>query len=176
MLKTLLTALFLLLSALVQAQSGALALGATWPGLALADQHERKVELNAPPLRYLLFAAERKPGDWAQTAIESSHKALFTSGQAALVLDISRMPSLVTRMFALPSFRERTFPILLVRETEPVGFLPRQPGAVTLLTLDAGKIAAIDYANDEAALNQLLKLLKPLSNTLPPSPLPREKP
>jgi len=173
MIRALLSLLFVLLSAIVQAQSGALGVGAAWPGLALADQHERKVELNAPPMRYLLFAAERKPGDWAQKAIDRGHKALFTSGQAALVLDISRMPSLVTRMFALPSFRERTFPILLAREAEPVAFLPRQTNAVTLLTIDAGKIAAIDYASDEATLGQLLKTLQ---NPLPPPSLPRENP
>jgi hypothetical protein len=171
--KTLFTVLFLLLAAFVQAQTGTLAVGAAWPGLALADQHDRKVGLNAPPLRYLLFAAERKPGDWAQTVIDSGHKALFTSGEAALVLDISRMPSMVTRMFALPSFRARTFPIILAREVEPVAFLPRQTGAVTLLTIDAGKIAAIDYASDEATLNQWLK---PLQNQLSPPPTLREKP
>lgn len=55
MLKTLLTLLFLLLSTLAQAQSAALVLGAAWPGLAMADQHERKVELNASPLRNTLL-------------------------------------------------------------------------------------------------------------------------
>jgi hypothetical protein len=169
--RTLFSWLLLLMSALAQAQAPTTPqiVGTAWPGLTLADQHDRQVELNSPQLRYLLFAAERKPGDWAQAVIDSTQKELFASGQAFLVVDISRMPSMVTRMFALPSFRERAYPVLLARGAEPVAFLPRQPGAVTLLTLDAGKITALDYASDEAALKQLL-------NKLPPQPVAREKP
>lgn len=161
--------LFLLLSSFTQAQSDTLTSGAAWPGLSLTDQHDRKVELNPSRLRYLLFAAERKPGDWAQTAIENGRKDLVASGQMALVLDVSRMPALVTRLFAMPSFRERTFPILVAREAEPVAILPRKEGAVTLLTLDTNKVAAIDYAGDEAALEQLL-------TRTTPQPTTREKP
>ena len=131
--------------------------GSPWPGLTLPDQHDKSVTLGGDALRVVVFATERKPGDWAQEFIDKSYKQAALAGRLALVFDISRMPSLVTTMFALPGFRARAFPILLARDKAPVDFLPRKEAAVTVLTLEAGKIIAIDYAGDEAALEQLLK-------------------
>ena len=130
--------------------------GTPWPGLTLPDQHDKTATLVGDKLVVVLFAAERKPGDWVQEIIEKSYKEAAISGRVALVFDISRMPSLVTTMFALPGFRARPFPILLARESAPVEFMPRKEAAVTVLTLDAGRIAAIDFAPDEAALARLL--------------------
>jgi hypothetical protein len=133
-----------------------LEIGAPWPGLRLSDQHDKAVSLSGEKLRAVLFAVERKPGDWAQEVIDKAHKEAAATGRLALVLDISRMPSLVTTMFAMPSFRGRAFPILLARDAAPVAFLPRQEAAVTVLTFSAGKLVAIAYAKDEAALEKLL--------------------
>lgn len=138
------------------ASAASLDVGAPWPGLSLSDQHDKVVSLSGEKLRVVLFAAERKPGDWAQEVIDKAHKEATNSGRLALVLDISRMPSLVTMMFALPSFRGRAFPILVARDAAPVAFLPRQEAAVTVLTFAAGKLVAIAYAKDEAALEKLL--------------------
>jgi hypothetical protein len=145
------------------------AVGAPWPGLTLPDQHDKAMTLAGDKLRVVLFAAERKPGDWAQEVIDKSCKEAATTGRLALVLDISRMPSLVTTMFALPGFRARAFPILLARDKAPVDFLPLKEASVTVLTLEAGKVIAIDYADNEAALERLLA--QQLSN-----PNPKEKP
>lgn len=140
--------------------------GALWPGLTLPDQHDKAVRLAGDKLQVVLFTAERKPGDWAQDLVEKAYKDAVLAGRLVLVFDISRMPSLVTTMFALPGFRARPFPILLARDAEPVAFLPRQEAAVTVLTFDGGKLAAIDYAKDEAALERLLaqRLATPTPN------------
>lgn len=130
--------------------------GAPWPGLTLPDQHDKSVTLAGDTLRVVVFAAERKPGDWAQDIVEKSHKEASITGRLALVFDISRMPSLVTTMFAMPGFRARAFPILLARESAAVAFLPLKEASVTVLTLAAGKVVAIDYADSETALERLL--------------------
>lgn len=138
------------------ASAASLDVGAAWPGLSLPDQHDKAVSLGGEKLRVVLFAAERKPGDWVQDVIDKAYREVASSGRLSLILDISRMPSLVTTMFALPSFRGRPFPILVARDAALVAFLPRQEAAVTVLTFHAGKLVAIDYANNEAALEWLL--------------------
>lgn len=144
-----------------EAGAASLEAGSPLPGLTLPDQHDKPAALDISKLGVLVFAAERKPGDWAQAVFEK-RKDPLVSGQAALVLDISRMPSLVTSMFAMPSFRARPFPILIAREAAPVADLPRKEGHVTVLWLEGGKITSIDYAADEAALETLLnKKAKP---------------
>lgn len=142
--------------------------GAAWPAPRLADQHDRPATLDPARLATVVFAAERKPGDWAQDTIEKSHLEAATAGRLALILDVSRMPAMITAMFALPSFRARPFPILVARDAAPVADLPRREGAVTVLRLAAGKVVAIDYANDAAALATLLRTT--------PSPTQQDKP
>jgi len=141
--------------ALDVALAAPLTVGSPWPVLKLADQHDKPVELASPPLQKVVFAVERKPGDWAQAAFEP-RKELLASGQTALVLDISRMPALVTSMFAMPSFRAQPFPILVARDAMPVADLPRKEGHVTVISLDGGKLVRIDFAADQAALEQIL--------------------
>ena len=122
--------------------SAALSVGAAWPGLTLNDQHDKPATLASPPLKTLVFAAERKPGDWAQEIIDKHLQAVLKSGQLALVLDISRMPSLVTSMFAMPSFRARAFPILLAREAKEAGAvaaLPRRTAQVEVRRRERGR-------------------------------------
>ena len=138
------------------ASAASLDVGAPWPGLSLSDQHDKVSTLSGDTLRVVLFAAERKPGDWAQDIVEKSYKDAALAGRLALVFDISRMPSLVTTMFAMPGFRARPFTILLARDSAPVAFLPKMDASVTVLTLEAGKVVAIDYAKDEAALERVL--------------------
>jgi hypothetical protein len=142
---------------LVLAQAAPLETGAPWPALNLADQHDKPVTLDPARLTVVVFAAERKPGDWAQEVIELAHKEAIAAGRLALILDVSRMPSLITSMFAMPAFRARPFPILVAREAAPVADLPKREGAVTVLRLAGGKVAAIEYAGDAAALEALLK-------------------
>jgi len=148
------------------ADSVLLGIGSPWPGLTLNDQHDKPARLVSPPLQLVVFAAERKPGDWAQEVIEKAHLAAVKDGRMALVLDIHRMPSLVTSMFAMPSFRARPFPILLAREgpqVSAVAFLPHKEATVTVISLTEGKVGAIEQAADEASLSQLLAKLSPTS-------------
>jgi hypothetical protein len=138
------------------AQADPLAPGGPFPELKLMDQHERPARLDRTSLATVVFAAERKPGDWAQTIIDQTYRDAVASGRLAVILDVSRMPSVITRLVAMPSFRDRRFPIALAHEGAAVADLPRRPGAVTVFRVAAGRVAAIDYANDQESLARLL--------------------
>jgi hypothetical protein len=162
---------FALVLATLSLPAGAapVAVGASWLDLTLPDQHDKSVTLAGDNLRVVVFAAERKPGDWTQDVIEKTYKDAALAGRLALVFDISRMPSLVTTMFALPGFRARPFPILLARDQASVDYLPRKEASVTVLTLETGKVIAIDYAKNKADLERLLAQQLSIPN-------PKEKP
>lgn len=59
-----------------------------------------------------------------------------------LVADISAMPSLIAKMFALPKMRKLKYPIRLDREGEITKGWPREKSRVTVLTVQKGKITA----------------------------------
>jgi NADPH-dependent ferric siderophore reductase len=72
---------------------------------------------------------------------------------AVYVADVSSMPAIITRLFALPKMRERPYRIMLADSTDSVSFLPRQPHAVTVIRLRDNKLASIDYVSTEAGLD-----------------------
>ena len=89
--------------------------------------------------------------------------ALAARGAAALgqagvvyVAAISAMPSMITKMFALPALREVPVPIGLAREAALLADVPRQKGVATMLKLRQLTVEHIGFAADAGALNAAL--------------------
>ncbi len=132
-----------------------LAPGAVLPPLSLSDQHD-KPWTAGPGTRVVLFAADKAASDLANPLIAEQGPEFLSRGGIVYLADISAMPAMVTRLFALPKLRELPFSIGLVRRTAAADDLPRQPGKVTVLDLDRGVITQIRYAADAKALRLAL--------------------
>ncbi len=146
-----LLSLCLLLSPAAMAAN--LAVGDTLPPLALADQFD-KTHVLAADTRWLLFSHDRATSDALHPVL-----AELTPSQrqgVVYVADISRMPALVSRLFAVPAMRELPFAVWLARDAANVAMLPREPGKLTVLALQGGQIAAVHYLDSMAALPALL--------------------
>lgn len=129
--------------------------GQTLPALDLNDQHERPGKLGADT-RLLIFAPDRAGSDLAHPVLEDLGGEALSQAGVRYVADISAMPALVTRMFALPKMRDYGYPILLAREAAATAPLPRRPEALTLIELDGGRVTAVHYAATEEALRDAL--------------------
>jgi len=131
-----------------------IAVGAVFPELQLEDQHGEAATLpgNAP---LLIFAADKSASDRVHRALEQRPRWLADHAVPFLA-DISGMPSMITRMFALPAMRERPYRIFPVGDADRVSFIPRQKGQVTVVRLDAGVVREILMLADEAGLEAIL--------------------
>jgi hypothetical protein len=74
------------------------------------------------------------------------------------VADMSRMPGIIARTFALPALREQPFAVGVALEEKLLSQWPRQEDAITLIHLEAGKVARIDYARSAVELKAALGL------------------
>jgi hypothetical protein len=137
------------------AEDETLRVGQTLPELGLTDQHERLGEVGAGT-RLVLFAPDRESGELAHGVLEATGGETLAQAGIRYVADISAMPGLVTRMFALPKMREYGYTMLLGRESADTAMLPRRPGELTLIELEAGSITDLSYAGTEAALRAAL--------------------
>jgi len=131
--------------------------GAAWPMLELSDQHDKPVRIS-PAIRLVIFAAEKPASDLVIRVLGAQGRNTLERTGAVYLADISAMPSIVTRMFALPKLRGLPFPVGLAREAAAVADLPRRPGAATVLTLKDGQVTQVQYAQTEAELRQALGL------------------
>jgi len=144
---------FLLLSLLAGTAVVAadLQVGDVLPGLSLPDQHGEVMDLG-PGTQQVLFAADKVASDLLNDFLQQQPDDFLDRHGAVYVADISSMPAIITRLFALPKMRERPYRIMLAESAEVVSFLPRQPHAVTAIRLRNERVASIDYLSTGAEL------------------------
>jgi hypothetical protein len=147
--------LVLFLFATGLAAAATLAPGAALPELVLEDQHEQRFVLSRDT-RCVLFAADRAGGDIVGQALEGVSTAQFEALGLRNVADISGMPTLIAKMFALPALRARPYPIGLVRDAAITADFPREAGAVTILHFAQGHLTTLSFAHSAAELQQAL--------------------
>lgn len=142
------------------ADAAPLAEGLAMPTLSLNDQYDKPAPVGRAT-RWLVFAAEKSVSDMVSAVLAAEPAGVVDRLRLVYVADISGMPALVTRMFALPKLRERPFPIALVREpaqVAQVSDIPRTAGSATVLRLDGGRVTQVATAHQAAELRALLGL------------------
>ena len=90
-------------------------------------------------------------------ALEALPAATLQDKKAVYIADISSMPGLISTMAALPKMQKAPYRIALVRFEKEGERLPRKPGAVTVLKVDAGKVSAVEFARDTQQIGAHLK-------------------
>lgn len=124
--------------------------GESLPELKLPDQHGDSHTLSNGNM--VLFAPDKGAGELAHEVLNHTDKIEMATKGIVFISDISRMPTLVARMFALPAMRKYPYLVLLGYEKEDTAMFPRQKGRVTVLHIKAGKVSRIEYANSPEGL------------------------
>jgi hypothetical protein len=122
----------------------------------LADAHGALGRVDER-IRLVLFTADMDGGEIAQQALADPTLQDLAARDAVYVADVSRMPALVTRLFALPSIRRRPYRTLLDLAPDPTRRMPREAGKVTLLELDALVVRAVRFAAEPEAVASALR-------------------
>jgi len=156
MLRLLLASLFAFTLALSGPAAG-VTIGDTLPELEFPTQHD---EMRPFPgqAHWILFTGEKKTAELAQMALQDLTSEQMEALNLVYLMDISPMPSLITRMFMLPKMRELDYPVLLARESGLTDFMPREAGQITVIRLEEGRVASINFLSEAAQLRELIGL------------------
>ena len=144
----------------VSAEAAPVAARSAMPTLSLNDQHDKPVPVS-PSTRWVVFTAEKPVSDMVSAVLAAEPAGVADRLRLVYVADISGMPALVTRMFALPKLRELPFPIALVREpaqVAQVADIPRTSGSATVLRLEDGRVTQVTTARQATELRAMLGL------------------
>ncbi len=128
--------------------------GDVFPATKLEDQHGELVTISSAA-RIVIFAVERPASDLVNSYLEKKPSDFLDRHQAHFVVDISGMPKMITRMFALPKMRKRPYAVLLAEEAETLGFIPRRHDEVTVIRLNEGLVESVNYATTGADLDEV---------------------
>lgn len=139
------------------ALAGPIEPGRPLPALHLKNQHDQDWRVPAST-RLVVFAAGRKASNLVMAVLGPQHQGFLGSRHAVYLADMSQMPGLITRTFALPALREQPFEVGVSLDETLLAGWPRQEDAVTLIGLDAGRVTHFQYASSEAQLRTALGL------------------
>jgi len=146
-----------LLAGATGAAQASLASGEPLPAVTLPDAHGNTYRVPYSGVRYVLFGADMDANALIERAFGELDSGEFTAAGLVYVADISAMPALVARLFAMPALRDYPFRVLLAREAAAVAFFPRQAGAVTVVNVTPqGEVVDVRFVRDETSLASLL--------------------
>ena len=126
----------------------------------LNDQFDRSYTLDEQ-LRVMLVARSMAGSKLLGAALEGRPQGYLEARHALFVADISRMPSLVGKLFAIPNMRDYSYRVLLDREAQVVPQYAAPEDGVLWLQLDRGVLRGRKVFTDAAALRAALEQVVP---------------
>ncbi len=108
-------------------------------------------------VRLLLFASDRAAAKLVHSVLEETEPAYLQRHEAVYVADISGMPYLIARFFALPRMRKYPYRMLLGRKPLDCVKFPRREGLVTLMRLEELKIVEIVFRGQHAEIVRVVE-------------------
>jgi hypothetical protein len=115
------------------------------------DQHGADMALT-DTVTWMIFSHHNDGAKLVKAAIDQAGITDFSQHNGLYVADISRMPALVTRLFAMPAMRKYEFNMALDREGDLTQSLPREEARVTLVKLDNLTIVEQSYVDSVDAI------------------------
>lgn len=119
------------------------------------DQFDR-VNSTTEATRFLLFAAHKKTSDFLLVYLDKKDKGYLENNKILYIADIHGMPSLISKMFALPKMRKLSYSILLIQDDKAGKIFPLEENKLTVIKLKANVVQSIKYTLDSEELDKLL--------------------
>jgi hypothetical protein len=138
------------------AQADFLAVGSRLEPFSLQDQHAVEQTVDEKT-RLILFSRDMEGGKLLKEALSEVEAETLALRGAVYVADISGMPKLVARLFALPSMRKRPYPMLLDRDGSTTASLPDVEGSATLIFLEQLEIVRIEHVETAEDVRESLE-------------------
>lgn len=129
-------------------------------GWTLLDQFDKPYTADAD-LQVMLIARDMAASKLVKAALDGKPAGYLEARRVVFVADISRMPTPISTMFAVPAMRDYTYRVLLDREPRVASRFDTRADSVTWLQLEHGKVIARHSYDSADALRQALEQVAP---------------
>ncbi|MGB5919806.1 hypothetical protein [Arcobacter sp.] len=110
---------------------------------SLPNQFDEKQSIDSS-ITTILVSFEKETGKDVNQFLASKNKDFLKNHHAVFIANISGMPSIITRMFALPKMRDYKHSVLLIYEDEDKRFVSKDE-KTTVYKLENGVIKSISF-------------------------------
>lgn len=122
----------------------------------LLDQFDKAYTLDQQA-RILLVARNMNGAKLLNAALEGKPKGFLEARQAVFVADVSRMPAVISTLFAVPAMRDYQYRVLLDSQSRVASRYPAAEDQVLWLDLERGVLRDSRTFSDAQALRQALE-------------------
>ena len=120
------------------------------------DQWDHEQILDAQ-VQLVILTSHKEGSAWVKQALKDLNISDLNARHWLYVANISSMPKMITKMFAIPKMRDYQFPVALVRDETRVKDWPIKKNTVAVYSLENLNIKSVDYFEDEASLKEFLQ-------------------
>lgn len=121
--------------------------GTPIPEIQWEDQFEEPISL-AKDTKKIIYSNSKDGSKVFTTAFESKKQEYFIKHKALVLADIRKMPSIISKLIAIPKMRKYEYKIALIRSDEKAIPFPSEENQVSLIVVENGKLKSVAYTSD----------------------------
>ena len=127
-----------------EATAPTVGVGDPFPEWELTDQFDETHRVPGQATKAIVFSRSKQADEWLSPVLASVAGERLASGEVIYLSDISRMPGLITSLFALPSLRDRDYPVVLIREEGVSAPLATRENCLVGYQLERGRVVSMN--------------------------------
>jgi hypothetical protein len=123
------------------------------PSITLKDQFGKTMKIDAND-KMLLLTFEKEVAIKTADLLKTKPKGYLKAQHIKYISDISKMPSFITSMFALPKMKKYPFSVMLIENDLGSSFAKKEE-KITVYILEKQKIASIQFVTPKQLASML---------------------
>lgn len=106
--------------------------------------------------QWIIYSHHKTGGEWVHNVLTKLDLAPLKQYKLLYVADISAMPGIISRMFALPKMRDYVFRVALAEDAEGLEGWPKKENRITVMQLQSFNVKQVHYFDDEIRLERFI--------------------
>lgn len=128
-------------------------------GVEVNDQWDKPMVID-DTVKWLVFSHHKEGGEWVKNTFQQQKITDTSALNMQYMADISAMPGLITRLFAIPKMKDYGFRMGLIKDENLSQDWPRQEEKVSVFWMDKGSVSEAQYFGSEQEFAAWLKSVR----------------
>ncbi|MBO1927910.1 hypothetical protein J3998_10010 [Thiomicrorhabdus sp. 6S2-11] len=124
--------------------------------VSLNDQFEQPIAFGSET-KWVLLSSEKDAGKLVKETLNTLELTDLAAQGGIYIADVSAMPGLITKLFAIPKMKDYAFKMAVVNDEEMLKDWPKQEDKVTAMQLDNLEVKSVEYFDSAEALQAWIK-------------------
>jgi len=118
--------------------------------------HEKKITI-PNNTQTVIISYEKDTGKMVNTYLQEKDPTYLSKIHAVFIVDIHKMPSIITTLFAMPKMRKYEHTIYVYNDKNLSVFIPPKEDKVTIIKFENNKVKSITYISTKSELQRVLE-------------------